>query len=78
MKNMEINVIVIPNAKVRSIIRIDNDHYKIKVDAKATEGKANMRLLEILAEHFGLPKSSIQIVKGAHSRTKIISLPNIG
>lgn len=36
----------------------------------ATEGKANKAAVELLASHFGVPKSRVRLVAGALSRVK--------
>jgi uncharacterized protein YggU (UPF0235/DUF167 family) len=46
----------------------------VKVHEKAMGGRANKRLLEILSEHFSVPKSKIFIVSGAKSRDKILEV----
>jgi len=71
---MLISVKVIPNSKKAEIEKIREDNFKVKVDEKAAKGKANMRLMEILAEHFKVSKSSIVILKGQKSRNKIIEI----
>jgi uncharacterized protein len=48
--------------------------YKVKVDAKAVDGKANIRLIEILAEHFDVPFGAIRIISGATSKEKVIEV----
>lgn len=47
---------------------------RVRVDAPAKEGKANKRLIEILAGHFSKPKSSIRIVKGLTSKNKLVEV----
>ncbi len=69
---MKIKIKVIPGAKKAEVIK--NKILKIKVDAPAQKGKANKRLIEILAEHFNVSKPSIKIVKGEKSREKIIEI----
>ncbi len=69
---MEINVLVKPNAKYSQVIRITKYDYKVSVDAPAKDGKANKRLIEILAEHFEVPRSYISIVRGFKSKRKVI------
>ncbi len=69
---MNINVRVTPNSKTPSIIRIDDSNYTAKVNAPASEGRANERLVEMLAEHFNVSKSSIRILKGARGRNKTV------
>ncbi len=71
---MRIHVTVAPNAKLQSITKIDDAHYKIKVDARAIEGKANALLIAMISEYFNVPKSKVGIIGGAHSKRKIISI----
>jgi hypothetical protein len=73
-ESTQINVKVVPNAKAAAVIRVDELNYKIKVNAPPIEGKANKRLIEILAEHFNVPKSSIRIIRGLASNNKIIGI----
>jgi hypothetical protein len=71
---MKLNVTVIPNAKSYEVIKTDENNYKVRVDATAVEGKANRRLIEILAEHFNVSKSSVKILKGFKNRNKTIEI----
>lgn len=71
---MIISVRVIPNAKRPSITREGSSSYKVKVDAPAVEGKANGRLIEIIAEYFGVRKSEISIENGAKGRKKVVRI----
>jgi uncharacterized protein (TIGR00251 family) len=71
---MKLNVTVVPNAKNLEIIKIGENDYKIKVDAPASEGKANKRLIEILAEHFKVSKYSVSIMRGLKSKNKIVEI----
>ena len=71
---MRINIVVIPNSKISEVIKIDENNYKIRVDAPAVENKANKRLIEILAEYFNVQKSSIKILKGFKNRNKIVDI----
>lgn len=71
---MRINVVITPNAKVPAVVRLDENAYKIKVDAPATEGRANRRLVEILAGHFGVPKSHVRVLKGFKNRNKVVEI----
>ena len=71
---MEISVIVTPNARIPMVIKGEDGSYKAKVNARASEGKANMRLIEMLAKHFGVPKSHVRILKGLGSRNKLVEI----
>jgi len=37
------------------VVRVSEDYFQLKVDERAVGGRANERLLEILAEHFKIP-----------------------
>jgi uncharacterized protein (TIGR00251 family) len=71
---MRINVKTIPNSKKYQVEKISDDYFKVRVDAKAENGRANKRLVEILSEYFKVQKSSIVIAKGLKSRNKIIEI----
>jgi uncharacterized protein (TIGR00251 family) len=74
MMNMQIRVFVTPNAKQPRIVRISEDYVEAWVDERAVGGRANKRLVEILAEHFKVQKSRITIVRGAKSRNKTVQI----
>ena len=40
--------------------------------AKPHDGEANTALINLLSKHFKVPKTTITITRGAHSRTKFI------
>ncbi len=46
---------------------------KVKVRAVAEDGKANEAVINLLAEAFELPKSSLEITRGFTSRNKVIA-----
>ncbi len=70
---MLIRVYVTPNAKEASVVRVSDDYFEVRLDERAVGGRANTRLLEILAEHF-IPKSRITILKGTKTRNKTIQV----
>jgi len=65
---------VTPNAREARVIGVSQDYVEAWVDERAVGGRANKRLLEILAEHYKIPKSRISIVRGAKSRNKIVQV----
>ncbi len=71
---MLISVRVTSNAKEALVTKTGETSLEVRVDEKAVGGRANKRLLEILAEHFNVPKSSITIVRGTRSRDKIVEI----
>jgi len=70
---LRIRVVVIPSSKKPSVEK-ENNMYVVRVDAPPTKGKANKRLIEILAKYFGVRKSRIQIISGEKSREKIVEI----
>jgi len=71
---MKITVKVIPNAKQAEVLEESENNFRVKVDAPPKEGKANKRLIEVLAQYFDVAKSKIKIVKGEKSRQKIVEI----
>lgn len=71
---MIITIKVTPHAKKSGIKKISETHYEIKVDAPAEKGRANARLIEMLADCFDIPKSAIKIIRGHASRNKVVEI----
>ena len=71
---MLIRVRVTSSAKEARVTKTGESSFEVRVDERAVGGRANKRLLEILSEHFNVPKSSITIVRGARSRDKMVEI----
>ncbi|MDA4115114.1 MAG: DUF167 domain-containing protein [Thaumarchaeota archaeon] len=71
---MLITVHVTPNSKESRVTKVGEASFDVRVDEKAVGGRANKRLLEILSQHFEVPRSRISIVRGAKSRDKIVEV----
>ena len=71
---MLIRVYVTPNAGKTGVVRVTDDYFEVRVDERAEGGRANKRLLEILADYFRVPKSRISILRGTKSRNKIVQV----
>ncbi len=63
-----------PQATRQEVKQIADGDYLISVHAVARQGKANDALIEILADYFSIPKSSIRIVRGRNSRRKLLEI----
>ena len=74
MRDVLIRVRVTANSKGARVTKVGESSYEVRVDEKATGGRANRRLVEMLAEHFQVPKSRIRIVRGAKSREKMVEV----
>lgn len=69
---MYLKIKVIPDAKQEKIEQLKNDEYRVWVKAPAENNLANSRILEIFCEKF--PATSIRIISGHHSPSKIVSI----
>jgi len=69
---MPIRVYVTPNAKQARVVKVSEDYFEVWVDDRAVGGRANKGLLEILAEHFKVPRSQISVLGGTKSRNKTV------
>ena len=71
---MRIYVKVTPRAGKNEVLKVSDGEYKVKVTAVPEKGKANESLIELLAYHFAVPKSSVRIIAGRSTRTKIVDI----
>jgi len=69
-----IKVHVTPYARQASVVKTGEGTFEARVDEKAEGGKANKRLVEMVSEHLGVPKSKITVVRGARSRDKVLEV----
>jgi uncharacterized protein (TIGR00251 family) len=53
------------------------ERIKIRLAARAVDGKANEALVEFLAQHFKVPKRSVRIESGLKSRQKRVSIAGV-
>lgn len=64
---------VVANSKVNSIDFCE-EYIKIKITARAIEGKANKAIIEYLSDILSCPKAKISIFSGEKSSLKIIQV----
>jgi len=69
-----IAVAVKPKARKAELVKIAQDEYRIAVREPAENGQANKAVISLLAEHLGIPKSKLKIVRGISSRHKLIEM----
>jgi uncharacterized protein (TIGR00251 family) len=72
--SLELRVQVQPQSKNEGVVEAAGDIVRVRVNAPPVEGKANKRLLSILADAFGVAKSRVRLVHGARARRKWISI----
>ena len=46
------------------------ERIKVRIAARAVDGKANAALIEFLAEHYRVPRRNVRIIAGLKSRQK--------
>lgn len=71
---MKITVRVKPNARKNRVEKRDDGSYLVSVTPPPADGKANEKVIEVLAEYFDKPQRCFKIVHGVSSRQKIIEV----
>lgn len=71
---MKYTLHVKPNARHEKVEPQPDGSLKVHVNAPPQEGRANDRVIELLAKHFKVPKSRISVVHGASGRNKVIEI----
>ncbi len=74
---MRVSVTVVPNARTPRVERLDAGRLRVSVAAPPREGQANAAVVAALAEHFGVPRSQVRIIRGAGSRHKIVEIAGL-
>lgn len=69
---MKYTITVKPGTSQEKVVKVSADELTVHLRAKPHDGEANEALVKILAKHFGVPKTSIEIIRGHKSRTKTI------
>ena len=71
---MKITVRVKPNSRKDEVFAQEDGSFLVAVAVPPIEGRANVRLVEVLSKHFRKPKRSIQILSGLRGRQKIVEI----
>lgn len=67
---MTLELHVQPGASRTEFAGKHGERIKVRLAARAQDGKANQALIEFLAQHYGVPKRSVRITAGLKSRQK--------
>jgi len=70
---MIIEVKVSPNSRRQSVSEWNGKIF-VHLTASAEGGRANKELVEMLAEHFGVRKTAVTIVRGTKTRNKLVEI----
>ena len=71
---MLIHVKVKVDSKKESFVKKNETSFTISVKEPASDNLANVRILQIVAEYFGVAKGKVKIVTGHHSPSKILDV----
>lgn len=61
-------------SKIESVEVINNFELLIRLRTPPIKGKANERIVELLAIHFNVAKSKIELISGTKSKIKIFEI----
>ena len=64
-------------ARRNQVVGFQGGVLRVKVTAPPVEGKANQAVVELLAAHLRVAKSSIRIVSGEHAPLKLIEVAGL-
>ncbi len=73
---MYIKVKVTPSAKKEKVEKGEGDVFKISVKEPTERNLANRRVLEIIADHFGVLPKEVRIISGHHRPNKLLCVSN--
>jgi uncharacterized protein YggU (UPF0235/DUF167 family) len=69
----KLEIYVKPGSKKGPLVETGEDGVlTIFVRERAVDGKANEAVVEVVAEHLGVPKSRLKIIRGHTSRHKTV------
>jgi uncharacterized protein (TIGR00251 family) len=71
---MKFKITVKPNSKTDEVLRAEDGSLTVRVSVPPVEGKANKRVIELLAEYLHKPKSTISISAGLRGKYKYIEI----
>lgn len=69
-----LQVRVKPNSRLHQLEAQPDGSWLAHLKSPPIDGKANQELIALIAEHFGLRKSQVQIRSGASGRMKLVQL----
>jgi uncharacterized protein len=70
----KIVVKVKPNSQQQKIEEAEDGSLKVYLKSSPVNGKANVELIQVLADRYDVPKSHIQIKLGLASRQKVVEI----
>ena len=71
---MRVVVRVKPGSSKGPLVESDEEGLVVFVREKAIDGAANDGVTKLLADHFGVPKSRVRVVRGHTARIKQVEI----
>lgn len=65
---------VVPRSKRDEVAHVHGDALKVKIAATPVDGKANERLLDLIASEFNVSRHAISLLSGRTSRRKRVAV----
>ena len=75
--SLVLTVYIQPRASRTRISGLHGETLKLCITAPPVEGRANRAVVEYISSLFKVPKKSVVITSGQHSRTKRLTITNI-
>jgi uncharacterized protein (TIGR00251 family) len=75
---MRIYVKVSPRSSKNEVQKISAGEYKVKLTAPPVDNQANERLVELMADYFGVAKNSVKILSGKTAKIKLLEIGKSG
>jgi uncharacterized protein (TIGR00251 family) len=66
-----------PRAKTSRVVRAEGTSIDVALAAPPVDGKANDELLRVLSEALGMPRSALEIVRGASAKWKAVEVQGL-
>jgi len=73
---LKIRVKVKPNSRENSVKELENDYFEVKVSVPPEKGKANKRVIELIAKYYKIPKSKVTLISGETYHEKVLNISN--
>lgn len=69
-----ISIRVTPKASSNRIKHEEDGTIRVYVTTAPEDGKANKKVIELLSKEFKIPKSRLEIIRGATSKDKVVKI----
>ncbi len=69
-----VDIRVVPRASRSEVVGLIDGALKVRIASPPVDGAANAELTKLLAKHYKVPKSSVEIISGQHSKVKRVRI----